>query len=373
MHTMPHDVEQRSVVKFLVAQGKSQTETFKEIEAVYGEHAMSRSQVRHWWIRFQEGDGHTPVTDHKHTGRPQDDDHAHLKNKIEQLLQEDARLTIRQLARRCQTSYGTVQKIVKNELKMRKLAAKFIPKLLTQEQKDNRVRLATMSLQLLEDDPLFLSKIVTGDESWCFTYDPETKKASAQWVSKEGDCPVKPLRARTTKKLLVTAFFDQTGMVYTHFLCRTMNTKLYCEALTGLRAAIRKKRPFLWDFQEQNPLLRRVWFHQDNARPHVAHKTITTLAESRINLLEHPPYSPDLAPCDFFLFPKLKAHLRGRRFDSVDELQIEIKACLRSIPTEQFQNAFVDLAQRWRKCIAHNGDFFEGQKHPPLPPHRRLD
>ena len=85
-------MEQRSVIKFLVAKGLTQAATFKELQAVFGENCMGHTQVHHWWVKFSEGNGHTPTEDMEHPGHPKE------RNKwitqIQQLLQQDSRLTI---------------------------------------------------------------------------------------------------------------------------------------------------------------------------------------------------------------------------------------------------------------------------------------
>jgi histone-lysine N-methyltransferase SETMAR len=79
---------------------------------------------------------------------------------------------------------------------------------------------------------------------------------------------------------------------------------------------VRRHRPQLW--REQTWLLQ-----HDNAPPHAAVLTHQFLAKNKIAVIPHPPYSPDLAPCDFFLFPKMKLKLKGRRFDTIEEIQAE--------------------------------------------------
>jgi hypothetical protein len=64
-------------------------------------------------------------------------------------------------------------------------------------------------------------------------------------------------------------------------------------------------------------------------------------------VIPHPPYSPDLAPCDFFLFPNMKLKLKGRRFDTIDEIQAESERVLGTLTEKDFQEAF----QIWRKGI----------------------
>jgi transposase len=74
----------------------------------------------------------------------------------------------------------------------------------------------------------------------------------------------------------------------------------------------------------------------------------------------HPPYSPDLAPADFFLFPKLKTTLKGRRFQTIKEIQENATGELRAITESAFQEAFQQWEKRWERCIASRGDYFEG-------------
>ncbi len=78
-------------------------------------------------------------------------------------------------------------------------------------------------------------------------------------------------------------------------------------------------------------------------------------------MVAHPPYSPDLAPCDFFLFPRLKKGLRGRRFGTMQAMKQAVKAELKLIPQEEFSKAIDQLVVRWTKCIEAKGEYFEGR------------
>ena len=71
------------------------------------------------------------------------------------------------------------------------------------------------------------------------------------------------------------------------------------------------------------------------------------------------PYSPDLAPCDFFLFPKLKKTMKGRRFGNIEEIKTESLKELNAIPKIAFQKCFEDWKKRWHKCIISKGEYFE--------------
>jgi transposase len=73
-------------------------------------------------------------------------------------------------------------------------------------------------------------------------------------------------------------------------------------------------------------------------------------------VLEQPPYSPDLSPVTFFLFPKVKEILKGRHFDDIDDLRSNTTAALKAIPQNQFQNSFEGWTRRRDRCIASQGE-----------------
>ena len=74
-----------------------------------------------------------------------------------------------------------------------------------------------------------------------------------------------------------------------------------------------------------------------------------------IKTIPHPPYSPDLAPCDFWLFPTLKENLRGSRFETTEEMKEAVMRVMKD-----FQGAFQKLVEWYNKCIAARGEYFEG-------------
>jgi len=79
-----------------------------------------------------------------------------------------------------------------------------------------------------------------------------------------------------------------------------------------------------------------------------------------MTVIPHPPYSPDLAPCDFILFPKLKLRMKGRRFDTIEEIQEELQWVLDTIQKRDFQGCFQAWQKRWDRCIDAKGEYFEG-------------
>ena len=111
-------------------------------------------------------------------------------------------------------------------------------------------------------------------------------------------------------------FFDWHGVMHYEFVPRgkTVNKEFYVAVLKCLWEAVRQKRPQFW--RNQSCVL-----HHDNTPAHSSFLVHNFLAKNEATVVPQPPYSPGLAPADFFLFPMLKSTLKGRCFDTFDEIQ----------------------------------------------------
>ena len=346
--------EQRANLKFLVKLEKTPTEALAMLQQVYGEDAMGRTQLFEWHKKFKEG--REDLADDPRSGRPSTSRHEDNIQHVKQLVRSDRRLTVRMIAEELAINKSTVWSIISEDLGMRKVCAKMVPKLLSNDQKDQRLVVCEDILQNLEEDPEMLKRVITGDESWIFQYDPETKRQSLQWKCPGSPRPKKAKMSKSQIKVMLVVFFDVRGIVHMEFLPQgtTVNQHVYKEILQRLLRSIRDKRRDLWD---QNSWL----LHHDNAPAHTAISIRAFLAKKNIVNLDHPPYSPDLAPCDFFLFPKLKGVIKGTRFDDLDAIKRTTTKELRSIPQVAFQGAIESWKKRMEKCARLQGDYFEGE------------
>ena len=80
-----------------------------------------------------------------------------------------------------------------------------------------------------------------------------------------------------------------------------------------------------------------------------------------VAVLDHPPYTPDLAPSDFILFPRLKTAIKDARCADVNAIKDSVTDFVRSIPQEAFVECFQKLYDRCQACVVADGDYFEGQ------------
>ena len=132
-------------------------------------------------------------------------------------------------------------------------------------------------------------------------------------------------------KTMLICFFYSQGIVHKKFLPQgqTANKQYYREVLERLRKRVHHVRPEIAD----------TWMlHHDNAPCHTAISVNEFLDKEGISVVQQPPYSPDLSPCDFFLFPKLKFHLKGRHFRTADNIQKVVTGQLRALLHEEFQH-----------------------------------
>jgi len=154
---------------------------------------------------------------------------------------------------------------------------------------------------------------------------------------------------------MLICFFDSQRIVHTKFVpqAQTVNQFYYREILESQRKRVVFVRPSI----ANNWML-----HHDNAPCHTAISVIEILAQKGIPVAPQSPYSPDMSPCDFFLFPKLKFHLKGRHFGTVENIDKVVTYQLKAIPVSDFQGCYEGWEQRLWICVASQGNYFEGDK-----------
>ena len=341
-------VEYRSVIKFLVLKNIPTQEILKELQLVYKEQCPGKSTVYYWIAEFKGG-RQDVQQDFSRVGRPQEIPEMKI-SQCDDIIAENRRITIRSLSSLLNVSYGTCADIIKS-LGYSKVCSRFVPRFFTPEMRIRRVECAEKALELYGNyQDVFLHNIVTEDETPLSLYLPSSKRESAQWKKKEEQTP-KKLRSGTVHKreLMLSVFWDSKGIVLLDFLekKRTMNSDYYCNLLESAQTRRRKPR--------NSPL----WLLHDNAPIHTSQKTVDTLNKAGFEIIAHPPYSPDMAPSDFYLFQHLKKHLRGRKFEDADELRNSVEEWFEMKPPEFFSCAFEQLLKRWRSVVDARGSYIE--------------
>ena len=184
-------LEERYAIKFCFKLGKTATETYGMLQTAYGSSCMNRSSVFQWHKRFKEG--RESVRDDERCGRSREVRTSEMIGQINDFMNRDRRVSIETLSTQFNVSVGAVHIIIREELKMRKICAKFVLRVLREDQRERRCNDSKEMVELINSDPQVLDALVTCDESWIYCYDPETKRQSSQW--KHAGSP-RPKKAR---------------------------------------------------------------------------------------------------------------------------------------------------------------------------------
>lgn len=334
---------QRAYIFYRAKLGISASEIHAELVQVNGDSALSYPTVARWKTLFDNGK--TSIEDEMRPGRPLIDG---LCDPILRLVIENPHISTREISIFIGIPKTTVLSRLAT-LGWRNMHTKWVPHNLTDSQKNERVRLAKIILSELKK----ASKeklIITGDETWVYFDNPPC----AKWVEPGGSPTKRQKRVLTNRKCMLVAFFSRVGIEYTTFVPEgeTMTADYFCQyCLKPMKEKITKRRPMSG--------IRDVKFHFDNARIHTAKKTKSFLETEGFVVVPHPPYSPDISPCDFFLFGYLKGKLQGTYAHDRTEIMRKSEKILEEIPKEMFQQVTDEWKRRLDLCIKVNGEYVE--------------
>jgi [histone H3]-lysine36 N-dimethyltransferase SETMAR len=290
-------IEWRSVLKFLKLQGKNSSQSHAELKKAYGKETPHRSTIARWWGRL-DGDSNE-IVDRSRPGRPKTATSTRNVDKVRSVVENDSRLSIQNISRKVKVSMSGVYAILTKILGLSLICARWILKLLTVAQKKTRKSACEENLFLHSlDKDFFLGQIVTGDETYIHYSEPTTKRETSQWLPKGSRPPLKAITKVTAKKVMALVFWDRLGVLLIRYFRKgtTLTGAVYAKILEKLKNAILKKRGEKWEDG--------VFLLHDNASSHTSRVCQTAIHDLGFIQLTHPPYSPDLAPSDYFLFSK---------------------------------------------------------------------
>ena len=345
-------IEYRAVIKFFVKEGLTPNEIHSKFIKVYGDSSPSFSTIKKWAAEFKRG--RTSLEDDPREGRPKSATTPEIIEQVHDMVLDDRRMKVREIAETIGISKERVGYILHEELDMKKLCARWVPRLLTADQKRTRMKISEQCLERFNKNKTdFVHRFITMDETWIHHYTPESKQQSKQWTEAGCSAPKKTRSVPSAGKVMASVFWDAEGILFIDYLekGKTITGEYYSNLLTRLDEKIREKRPGLQK--------KKIIFHQDNAPAHKSVLAMGKLRDLHYELLEHPPYSPDLAPSDFCLFPKLKLFLAGQRFSSNQEAIAAVEGYFADLTKNHYRDGIMALEHRWNKCISLKGDYVE--------------
>ena len=229
---------------------------------VYGDSSPKYSTVAKWSAEFKRG---RDFLEDPRPGRPADVISQEMIDRVERLVLNNRGIKVAKLASECSISNGSVYTIIHEHLGMSKGSARWVPRNLNMQ-------------------------------DWLHHWDPDTKKESMQWKH-PGSPPPKKFRTQpSASKVMATVFWDSKAIILIDYkpAGTSITGEYYANVIKQLRVAIKEKR--------RGKLAAGVLLLHDNAPVHKSRIAQAAIRECKFEKLNHPPYSPDLAPSDYYLF-----------------------------------------------------------------------
>lgn len=298
-----------------------------------------------WFSLFKRG--RTSLDDAERCGRSNEAVVPDNVTKVHKMVLADCKVKVQEIADSLKISKGSAHTIVHERLGMTKIFSKWVPRSLTPDQKQTRVFDSTRCLEIFNQyKGEFYRWYVTMDKTWLRYNTPEKRTYDES----------RPRRHKTQKtagKVMAIVFWDAQGILLIDYLehGKIIDKDYFMTLLVRLKEVIQKKRPHLVN--------QKLIFHLDNEQYQKLYKNIQQLYKSQFELLPRPPFSPDLAPSDYWLFADLKKMFSGRLCKSDDEAIAEAEAHFEAKDESYYMAGIEQLENRWKNCISCEGDYLD--------------
>lgn len=338
----------RSYIKICTLFGQSPTAIHETLQQHRPDSAPSYATVKRWAARFRSG--RESIEDDPRSGRPMTSlSEVHVA-AVRALWEEDAGISVDEVAERVNISYGSAHQILTTKLGLRSLNAKWVPQKLSATQKECRVETARYLVAKFRNlGNTGIHRVVTGDETWLLYDNPPKRRHAREWVAESGRRPSVPRPNLHGKKNLYSIFFSCNGLM-------AQIPGPDDRSVNGQYVVDRVLPAVVNSFGEKHPG-EKMLLHWDNARPHHSAVVQGFLDDTDVRVLRHPPYSPDLAPCDFWLFSVLKNRLAGQSYKTLNGLGSGVYQCLQTVPKEAYKRCFESWNEKLQLCIDLEGEY----------------
>jgi hypothetical protein len=315
-----------------------------ELTAMYQTDAYSYASVKYWAQQIKLGRNDLFST--HSAGRPALD---HIDAMIFDAITKEPFHSVRSLAERVGFPTTTVYRHLTDNLGFHSYISKWIPHMLTNDLREKRITEADALFNVLKaQERIHFRDVITGDESWFYIQ----QKRPRMWVLTADNLPEIPKTTIATQKVMLTVFFGINGVVLTNWMIppNSLNASYFLnEILVPLSHSIHGVHP-----KQHSPF---TIIHFDNAKPHTAKMTMNSLQQLHLKRAPHPPFSPEIAPSDFYLFGAIKEQLKTYEFESIDAMKFTAEEKLREIPLDTFERVFNEWMERLEIVKSNNGDY----------------
>lgn len=338
-------MKQREYIFNLTKDGKSPGEIQNFLHEQFGKQALSRTTVYKW--AGQAKLGFSITNEREHPG-PKPDEILCLR--IQQILEEKPYSSLRSIGDELNETNVTIYRYMTKYLHKVFKASKWVPHSLNLDQKKKRVEQSKALAEILiASKHESFRNVITGDQKWFNFYNG----SSGAWLDIDQKPPQMVDDHISSKKVMVTIIWGVYGFFIVNFLPEgeSYDSEYF---ISNILEPLSNERQNIWAGSKR----KKIWLHLDNSKVHNS-----ILTSQKYNVLgfkrtPQPPYSPDIAPSDFYLFGFLEEKLKGRVFEDMDELFEAIVEILNSISKETLKKVFNHWIERCQWVAHHNGEYF---------------
>jgi histone-lysine N-methyltransferase SETMAR len=336
--------KQRFEIKFIWLQEHGSKVIHAQLRGILGPCAVSLPTVKRWLRRFRAGD--TSCEDQPRSGRPL----AILGDVLGKFLSKHPFASAKIMAAHFNLTPTTVKEILIRELGFRKFTRRWVPHLLSAAQKKDRVDQCKLLLGLLREQSAHnFNTIATGDESW-FRY---AYPARTMYAGSRSEVTPFVRSGISASKVMLTVFFTGTRLLVVDALPkgRKYNQEYFIEYILPLLSRQKSLN------RRQKPPLDFI-VHMDNSMCHNGREITAKMESEKIERAPHPAYSPDVSPCDFWLFGFMKEKLKEQKLSTPQKIIEAITVIWDAITFEELQSVFFEWQQRVTWVNRNRGEYF---------------
>ena len=289
------------------------------------------------------------VQDKPRKKRAQSENRQNAKTRVEEFFEENPLLSIRKASSAAQVSYTTIRSILLDDLHLKPYKIQEYHQLQLGDY-NKRENFADWFLALPSDAKFFF---IVSDEAYFYLVEPINKQNNRVWLkSRPTDGIERPLQ---DQKVLVWCAFSASKIYGPYFFEESVNQHNYLEMLQN----------FFWPLHQRVPHPQKYYFQQDGATPHTARVVQDWLSEKFedrfIDKSMWPPRSPDINPCDFYLWGYLKSVVYNPIPNNLDELKENITREIKKISVETLRNVFFNLEKRCQALSLSKGKHIDNK------------
>lgn len=321
----------------------------KEIQILlndqFGIEAYSKTTVYKWAAQAKLG--FDPEIDVEPPGPKPDEQLCH---RILQVLEDKPFSSTRSIAEELNEYNSTIYNYLTKYLHRVYRSSKWLPHKIDLKQKQNRVTQIKSLLEILQASKHeSYRNLLTGDQKWFNLYHGN----DGAWIEPDQDSPQMIGDEISMTKVMVTIIWGVNGFFIVDFLPfgQSYNSEYF---ISNILEPLSEKRPNIW----RGSKTKKIWLHLDNSKVHNSKLSFSKYEIFGFKRPPQPPYSPDVAPSDFYLFGYLDEKLKGHSFNAPEELFEAIIEILDSISTEKRKEVFDHWIDRCKWIINHNGDYY---------------